>query len=303
MIEHWGEIAALSTALFWTVTAIAFEAAAKSIGSLVLNLLRLILGFCLLSIFTLVYRDQFLPVDATAETWIILLISGLIGFVFGDLCLFRAFVLIGARISMLIMSLAPPITALISRIILGEVLTLQNWIGMSVTLAGIALVVLKNTGHQNRKGIFTYLRAGFPIAGIMMALGGAFGQAAGLVLSKLGMQDYDAFAATQIRILAGISGFALIFTLFGRWREVAQAVTRRKPMIQMSVGAFFGPFLGVSFSLIAVKYSPAGVAATLMAIVPVLIIFPSVILFKEKVTGREILGALIAVGGVALFFL
>lgn len=66
---------------------------------------------------------------------------------------------------------------------------------------------------------------------------------------------------------------------------------------------FFGPFLGVSFSLIAVKYTAAGVAATLMSIVPVLIIAPSVIFFREKVTFKEIAGAIIAVGGVALFFL
>ncbi len=303
MIAHWGEIAALITAVFWTVTALAFEAAGRKIGSLVLNLLRLILGFLFLSFFTLFYRGYFFPVDATTEAWFYLFISGLIGFVIGDLCLFQAFVMIGARISMLIMSLTPPITALISWIILGEVLTPQNWLGMVVTMAGISLVVLKKADRSNNKGLFNRVQIGFPLLGVLLALGGSIGQGAGLVLSKFGMQSYDAFAASQIRILAGIVGFVLIFTFLRRWRDVLRAFTFRKPMLQMSLGAFFGPFLGVSFSLIAVKYASAGVAATLMSIVPVMIIAPSAILLKEKVTFKEIVGAMIAVGGVALFFL
>ncbi|MBN1197784.1 MAG: DMT family transporter [Bacteroidales bacterium] len=303
MNAHWGEIAALIAAAFWTVTALVFEAAGRKIGSLVLNLLRLILGFLFLSTFTLFYRGYFFPIDATTEAWFYLFISGLVGFVIGDLCLFQAFVMIGARISMLIMSLAPPITALISWIILGETLTLQNWLGMIVTMAGISIVVLKKADRSSRKGMFNRFRVGLPVVGLLLALGGAFGQATGLVLSKFGMQQYDAFAASQIRILAGIAGFVLIFTFLRRWRDVFLAFTFRKAMLQMSVGSFFGPFLGVSFSLIAVKYASAGVAATLMSIVPVLIIAPSAIFLKEKITIKEIIGAIIAVGGVALFFL
>lgn len=303
MNPHWGEIAALVTAVFWTITALTFEAAGRKIGSLVLNLLRLVLGFLFLSTFTLFYRGYFFPIDATTEAWFYLFISGLVGFVIGDLCLFQAFVMIGARISMLIMSLAPPITALISWIILGETLTLQNWLGMIVTMAGISIVVLKKADRSSRKGMFNRLQVGLPLVGLLLALGGAVGQAGGLVLSKYGMKQYDAFAASQIRILAGIFGFVLIFTFLRRWRDVFLAFTFRKAMLQMSVGSFFGPFLGVSFSLIAVKYASAGVAATLMSIVPVLIIAPSVIFLKEKVTLKEIIGAIIAVSGVALFFL
>ncbi len=303
MNSHWGEIAALITAAFWTVTALAFEAAGRKIGSLVLNLLRLILGFLLLSTFTLFYRGYFFPVDASAEAWFYLFISGLVGFVIGDLCLFQAFVMIGARVSMLIMSLTPLFTALISWIILGETLTLQNWFGMMVTMAGISLVILKKADRSSQKGMFNRFKVGFPMVGVLLALGGSIGQGTGLVLSKFGMQEYDAFAASQIRVLAGIFGFVLIFTILRRWRDVFLALTFRKSMLQMSLGAFFGPFLGVSFSLIAVKYASAGVAATLMSIVPVLIIAPSAIFLKENVSLKEITGAIIAVGGVALFFL
>jgi len=301
--SHWGEIAALLTAFFWAITGVSFEAAGRKIGSLVVNLIRLVIGFLFISIFTLIYRGYFFPVDATAEAWFYLFISGLVGFVIGDLCLFRAFVLIGARISMLIMALTPPITALIGWMILGETLTLQNWIGMTITVTGISMVVLKKAERSSQKGRFTNVKLGYPLVGVLLALGGAIGQGAGLVLSKFGMKDYDAFAASQIRIVAGIIGFALIFTILRRWRDVFIGLSFRKPMIQLSVGAFFGPFLGVSFSLIAVKYTSAGIAATLMALVPVFIIVPSVVFLKEKITFKEVAGAIIAVGGVALFFL
>jgi drug/metabolite transporter (DMT)-like permease len=74
-------------------------------------------------------------------------------------------------------------------------------------------------------------------------------------------------------------------------------------MTALSLGAFFGPFLGVSFSLIAVKYTSTGIASTIMALVPVFIIVPSVLLNNEKVAISEILGAMVSVGGVGLFFI
>ena len=134
-------------------------------------------------------------------------------------------------------------------------------------------------------------------------LGGALGQAGGLILSKIGMKGYDTFAATQIRVIAGIAGFSALFFIMRLWKEAFRSLSQTKPMLQLSLGAFFGPFLGVSFSLIAIKYAEAGIAATIMAMVPVLIIPPSMIIYKEKVNLREIAGALIAVGGVSLFFL
>lgn len=139
--------------------------------------------------------------------------------------------------------------------------------------------------------------------GIFYAFGGAVGQALGLVLSKFGMHDYDPFAATQIRIIAGISGYIILVTILMRWGNVIKATTDKMGMIFTSIGAFFGPFLGVSFSLVAIKYTEAGIASTIMALVPVFIIFPAVFLFKQKVTLPEIIGSIVSVCGVALFFL
>jgi len=302
-MHHLGEFAALLTAFFWTVTAISFEAASRRIGSMVVNILRLIVGFIFLSIFVFFYRGYLFPADASWHNWLWLSLSGLIGFTFGDLCLFQSFVLIGARVSMLIMALAPPMTALFAWMILGEKLSLLSWIGMAVTMNGIALVVLRKSGNEGKTGLLSILKFSYPLWGLLLAFGGAVGQAVGLVLSKVGMQGYDTFASTQIRIMAGTAGFAVIYSFMGKWKDVIRGAVSAKPMALLSFGAFFGPFLGVSFSLIAIKYADTGIASTIMAIVPVLIIPPSIILYKEKISIKEIIGAVLVVCGVALFFL
>lgn len=303
LIQHAGELAALLTAIFWTITALAFEAASRKIGSLVVNLLRLIIGFIFLTVFAFFYRGYLFPTDATPHAWFYLSISGLIGFVIGDLCLFQAYVVIGARISMLLMAFAPPITALIGWAVLDETLSLKSWIGMALTISGIALVVLKRHTAEESNGGFRKVKFNYPVWGIFLGLGGAAGQAAGLVLSKVGMQGYDTFASTQIRIIAGIFGFIVLVTVMRSWKQVFQALNKVKPMLQLSLGSFFGPFLGVSFSLISIKYADTGIASTIMAIVPVLIIPPYMIIYKEKVTFKEVAGAVVAVSGVAMFFL
>ncbi len=311
LIARQGEFAALLTAFFWTITALAFESASKKVGSLSVNLIRLVVAFILLGIYSWIVRGMFFPTDAAPHNWIWLSLSGLVGFVLGDLFLFRAYVVVGARISMLIMALAPPIAAIIGWFVLGEQLTLQQLGAMVVTFAGIAIVVLKREIDEPElldgvvvvtKGNRKKVRFSYPISGILLAFGGAVGQGGGLVLSKFGMADYDVFAAVQIRVITGVVGFAGLFLVLNRWKSLGKAVKNRKAMGRLSVGAFFGPFLGVSFSLWAVKFTTTGVASAIMSIVPVLIIPPSILILKEKFNPKELIGAIIAIAGVVLFF-
>lgn len=303
MQDYFGEIAGLLTAVFWTITSMAFESAGKKVGSLAVNLIRLVMAFFFIGTFSYFTRGFFFPSDATLFQWKWLVISGLIGFVIGDLLLFQAFVVVGARISMLVMALAPPFAALTGWLVLGEVLTLKNWLGMAVTITGIVIVILKREKFEENGITTRKLKSAYSIQGILLALGGSLGQATGLVFSKKGMGSYNAFSASQIRVLSGIIGFSVLFIFIRRWPRVWAALKNRPAMKRITLGAFFGPFLGVSFSLLAVQHTETGIAATLMAIVPVLIIGPAVIIFKERVNWKEILGAAITVGGVALFFL
>lgn len=294
--SHLGELAALVTAICWTATSMAFESAGKKVGSLSVNLIRLVMALVLLGIFTTITRGHFWPVNAGMHAWFWLSLSGLVGFVIGDLLLFQAFVVIGARVSMLIMALTPPLAALFGWLILGEQMTLINTFGMVLTIIGIALVILGRPIKGKRFSL------NFPLAGVLLAFGGAAGQALGLVLSKLGMGDLDAFMSTQIRVIAGIAGFSMVFFLWRRWGNVWTALQNKSAMGRISIGAFFGPFLGVSFSLLAIKYTTTGIASTLMALTPVMIILPARYIFKEKITPKEVIGAFIAVAGVVVFF-
>jgi len=323
-----GQLAALATAACWVATAISFEAAGRRIGSLTVNLVRLVWALGMLALVGWLHRGLPLPTDAGRHAWLWLAVSGLVGFTFGDLCLFRAFVVLGSRLSTLMMALAPPLAALIGWLLLGEVLGPRDLLGMALTLGGVAWAVLERPAKRadlaadlgvdgmaaappavadggdaatpERPGALARLRR---FQGVALGLGGALGQGGGLVLSKYGMGAYDPFAATQIRVLAGLAGYLALFSALGWWRRMPAAVADRRAMGFTFVGAFFGPFLGVSLSLVSVQLIPTGVAASLMATTPVLIIPVVVLMGREKVGLGGVAGALLAVAGVALLFL
>ena len=169
MHNYFGEIAALLTAVFWTVTSLAFESAGKKVGSLSVNLIRLIIAFILIGCYGWITIGYFWPSDANLYQWKWLSLSGLIGFFVGDLLLFQAFVVVGARISMLVMSLSPPIAALIGWILLKEELTPLSWTGMILTLTGIVIVILKRDKSEYNGTLVTKIKSTYSVQGILLA--------------------------------------------------------------------------------------------------------------------------------------
>ncbi|HBK94346.1 MAG TPA: EamA family transporter, partial [Porphyromonadaceae bacterium] len=278
--SHIGEIASILTAICWTLSALFFQRAGAKVGSLSVNIIRIFLGILFLGVTTFFTRGMFFPMDATPYNWFWLGLSGVVGFFLGDLFLFKSYTLIGSRTSQLIMSLAPMITAIIGWLFLSEILPVKSILGIIVSISGIMIAV---AGKK--------LKLNIPLKGFLYALGGALGQAVGLVLSKKGMGDYDAIAATQIRAIFGFVCFFLLVTFLKRWRRVSLAVKDRTSMKSITLGAVFGPFVGVTLSLYAVQHTHTGIAATLMALVPIFIIVPSAIMFNEKITARQVIGA------------
>jgi len=304
MLEsHFGEFIALLTAICWTVTALAFQQATRRAGSLSVNIIRLLIAFVIFMVVSVFLRGSFFPSGASQFNWVWLSISGIIGLVFGDYFLFKSYEYISARISMLVYSLSPPFAAIISRFALGEIMSIKAIFAMMITLSGIVLVVTNKKKYEDKKDSKNNnLQLSYPVKGLLFAFIGTIGQSAGLVLSKYGIGDYDVFAATQIRIISGTIGFIILISVIKRWTKVKAAATDAKAMKFIGIGAFFGPFIGVYLSLLAITYITIGIASTIMAIIPVLIIPPAIFLYKEKVTLKEFIGAIIVVGGVALFF-
>lgn len=290
--SHVGELASLLTAVCWTLSAIFFEKAGRRVGSLSVNIVRLFLGIIFLGITTLFTRGMFFPKDATAYNWLWLGISGIIGFFLGDLFLFKSYTVIGSRTSQLIMSLAPMITAAIGWFFLDEVLSIKSILGIMVSVSGIMIAVAG-------KG----LKLNVPLHGFLYALGGTTGQALGLILSKKGMGEYDAVAATQIRAIFGFFSFVLLVSFLNRWWRILRTVKDGTSMKSISIGAVFGPFIGVTLSLYAVQHTETGIASTLMALVPIFILVPTAFMFKEKITVRQVIGAVISIAGASIFFL
>ena len=147
--SHIGELAALATALLWTLSALAWTSAGKRIGSLAVSFLRLPIAVAMMMVYGQIARGRCLPTDADAETWLYLGISGIFGYFLCDIFFFKAMLLIGPRLGLLIFSLTPPITAVISWVWIGNLLTLWDWAAMGVTLAGVTWVVLEQPNAEN----------------------------------------------------------------------------------------------------------------------------------------------------------
>ena len=296
-MSYTGEFAGLATAVCWTATALSFQFASRRIGSVSVNLIRMVFAFVFYLLYSRIFLGHWLPLDAPAKAWIYLSISGLIGFVIGDYFLFKSYEHLSSKISMLIMTLAPAMSALLAWIMIGEIFTWMNMLGMFLVLAGVSLVILKKDNENGKR------KMRYPLKGILFAFGGAVGQGVGSVFSKIGMGDYDPFASSQIRVITGMIGFIILISIMGRWKNLFQGVTDKKASRALVIGSFFGPFLGVSLGMIAFRYTSLGIASTLMATVPVFILLPSHLFFKEKLTLNEVIGAVVAVAGIAVFFL
>ena len=306
-----GEIISLAVAVSWTVTALFAEVASKRIGSLQFNVVRMFLSIVMLGLTLWCFTGSPVPLYANSDAWLWLSLSGFVGYLLGDYCLFNSYILIGSRFGQLFMTLAPIAAAFSAWAILGERMSLQTVVGMLVTISGIGLSVLNKGGGKHR------LSLKLPLKGVLFGIGAGIGQGVGLVLSKVGMNHYVQsipagedmvadlmpFASTMIRAITGFIGFFLVMIFQKKLTTMSVALRNRKGMNAAVWATFAGPFIGVSLSLMAVQYTEAGIASTLMALTPIFILWPSSFFFGQKVTTKEIAGAVISVVGVSLFFL
>lgn len=296
-----GEIAALATAFLWMLSSLCWTAAGERVGSLSVNVIRLVVALPMLMAYMWISQGVVAPFSASADTWLYLSISGVFGFFVCDLFLFRSFLLIGPRLGMLILSLVPPLTALIGRFLLNEQLTLINWLGMAMAMAGVAWVVLESPASPEGGGGRRYV---FNIRGGLMALMAAASQAISMVIAKMGLkEDLPAIGATEIRLIAGLAAFLIIVTVTGRHATVFKAMGDRRAMGIIVLGSIVGPVAGVALLMVAISRIPTGLAQTFLALSPVMIIPFMRVIYKERISIHTVAGALVAFAGVALLFL
>jgi drug/metabolite transporter (DMT)-like permease len=294
-VPYLGESAALLTSICWSINSICFTVAGRRVGSAAVNLGRLLMAWGLLLVVHLVLFGSLLPLQAGAAKWGWLGLSGLVGFALGDALLFEAFLLIGPRLAMLLMTLAPIFSALLAWLFLGQNLSPLKVAAMAVTLGGLAWVVWGDGDHEAHPHLWR---------GVLLGVGAALGQALGLVFSKFGLAgEFPPISANLIRVTAGVAGLLISFAATGRLRSSLTALRDGRASAFIGLGAVTGPVLGVVLSLIAIAKAPLGVAATLMSLSPVLLLPVAHFIFKEKVGGHAILGTLLALAGAAALFL
>ena len=304
-MTYLGELISIGVAFSWTATALLSEFGSKRMGNLPLNVLRMALALLFsLVLFWVVVGTPLPPVGSwEACGW--MLLSGVVGYVIGDFCLFQCYIIIGSRYGQLFMTLAPLAAALMAWMVLGQQMTAMSIVAMLVTLVGIGISVLGRGEHHK-------VSLKLPLNGVLFAIGAALCQGIGLVLSKMGMDHYDTeampswlipFSANFLRCIAGIIGFSLLLCFREGLQPLRHALHDGKGMAVATATTIFGPFVGVGFSLMAVQYTSAGIASTLMALTPIIIILPSYWLFHQPITWRSVVGAVISVLGVSLFFL
>lgn len=308
-MELIGEAAGLATAFLWALTSIFFAQAGRRIGSFRVNVVRLGLAVAIYVVVLMAVEGRLLPANLNQAQVLWLAGSALVGLVFGDGCGFKALVMIGPRLTTLMYAGAPIWTTVIAWVFLGEQLGFWHLLGIGLSIGGIVWVVMERRYEGGATfGLATdHPDSGSLLKGVILGMGAALGQAVGLVMAKQGMffagGTVEPLSAAFLRMLVAFPAIVLLAALRGQLGEIGRAVRDIRAVGWSTAGATVGPFLGVWMSLVAVKYIATGVAATLNAMTPV-VILPLVILFyREKVTPRAALGALVAVTGAAILFL
>lgn len=298
MLAYAGELAALGTAFCWSATAVLFSYSGRRVGSDVVNRTRLLFAFLFLLVSHTVVEGQLFPLDAAPFRWFWLSISSILGLVLGDTFLFRAFVLLGPRLSTLLMATVPIYSTFLGWLLFQETASPRELAGMALAIGGIAWVVTEKQAHRSIVEHKNYR------AGILYGLAGALGQVANLVTARYGLVgDYSTVSATLLRITVALVVLWGVTALRSQIGASVKLLRNRQTLLAIGGGAFTGPFLGIWLSLVAIQLAPLGIASTLMALPPILLIPAEYVLYRRPVSRRATLGTAVALIGVALIFL
>ncbi len=302
-MKYYGELAALLTAIAWTFNSVTFTIIGRRVGSLAVNHIRMWMALPLLCLLHLFMFGTFLPNNLDFHRILFLGLSGIIGLAIGDAFLFEAFLIIGPRLTLLIMLLAPLFSAILAWLFLGEGLLILEIIGMAITMTGIGWVIMGR--EQPSSGSESKINSRPPryLTGVILAVGGAIGQAVGLLFSRIGLEGgVSPISGNTIRIAAATLAMTIVSLFNKTFIRYIGKIKDRKIFWGMLAGVISGPIIGIILSLEAITHTQIGVASTLMSISPVLLIPVSHFLFKEKITLKAIIGTAISLLGIILLF-
>jgi drug/metabolite transporter (DMT)-like permease len=236
----------------------------------------------------------------------VLALSAFVGLVIGDGALFYAFVKIGPRLAMLIMTLVPVMSAFFAWVCFDEIILPIEYLGIGITVCAIGWVVTeRKTNRKPEKDKFRPAKIDPTsrefIVGVTMAFVGALGQTGNLIITKYALvDDYSELSATELRIFVSLMFLVVWTVLSGRLGSTFRKLRNKKALTQTAVGALVGPFLGIWFSYIAIEYGRIGIASTIISTSPLLLIPLSAVFLHERSSFRSLIGTAVALSGVAI---
>lgn len=296
-----GEIAALVVSFCWSITSVQFTLAGRRIGSEAVNRIRLVLAVLFLSLTHLLLYGKLWPTYAESFRWGWLGLSGTLGLVLGDGCLFQALLVIGPRLAVLLQTLVPVISAVVAWVLLGEALLPIEISAILLTVSGVAWVVSeREQGPNSPAGKDERQYA----LGVLLGVIGALGQSLGLVAAKYGLvDDFSALSATVIRMVVAMGVIWLLALAQGQAGATWRALRDKKASLFVAGGSLTGPTIGVWLSMFALQNAPVGIASTLMALSPIIMIPLAHWIFHERSSTRFVAGTIVALAGAVIIFL
>ncbi|HUH96222.1 MAG TPA: DMT family transporter [Anaerolineales bacterium] len=293
-----GETAGLLTSLFFALNAVVVTKAGQQVGSMIVNRARVVFALLYLIILNLILYHQALPFDAGSQHWTWLSLSGIIGLALGDAFLFQAYLMIGARLGMLLLSLSTIFGVLEAWIFLNEALSPGEIAGIALALGGTIWVIFERGNHKTQTPRPSVL-------GVLCGVLAAIGQATGLVFSKQGMMDnFSPISGNVIRMLAAVIALGLITLMQREGGKTVQTLKENPAALQLlALAALIGPVIGVSLSLLAVQNTAVGIASVLTSLSPIFMLPIGHFYFKEQLGWQAIAGTILAMIGVAVLFL
>lgn len=292
--NYLGEIAALSAALLWAISSVIYSRLGLQIPPLQLNFYKGIVAIALIVLTLLLQRTTLVDISLTTIIW--LLISGVVGIGLGDTAYFAALNSLGARRTLLLETSSPPMGALLALLLLGEYLNQSAWIGILLTIFGIAWVISERNPHD---------RQSISRQGIIWGLLAAIAQAVGAVISRFALiqSDINPLESTLIRLVGGTI-IVLGLLLYSTPKRTKTRYTWRlawQSLGIVAIAATGSTYLGIWLQQISLKFAPTGIAQTFLATSP-LFVLPIMAFQGEKISWRAIFGAFISLAGIALMF-
>lgn len=237
-------------------------------------------------------------IHMTLLHWMVLLLSGLLGYFFCNSLLFWAFATIGPRETLVIMTLNPLFSSILSYFLFSEVLTTRQIYAMIITLLGITLLILHQNEETNRA------KQQHRIKGTLFAFLASILQALSNILAKGALTDLGPLSSNAIRMIGGLIGATLVSLIIRKqWTNDFKSFADKKDLSLLFIASITGPVIGMSLLLTAFNYAPVGLTTAIVQISPLFILFYELLFQKKKIKRMGIIGTGLAVVGVALMFI